>query len=38
VLKLAEVWLETNDPLPAALAQPVYIRNDVAEKPNLGSE
>ena len=33
VLKLAGAWLETNPPLPAALAQPVYIRNDVAEKP-----
>ena len=33
VLKLARDWLKQNDPLPAALAQPVYIRNDVAEKP-----
>lgn len=33
VLELAAAWLETNEPLPAALAQPVYIRNDVAEKP-----
>ena len=35
VLRLAEAWLQTHDPLPAALAQPVYIRNDVAEKPVL---
>lgn len=33
VLRLAEAWLQTHDPLPAALAQPVYLRNDVAEKP-----
>jgi tRNA threonylcarbamoyladenosine biosynthesis protein TsaB len=36
VLALASAWLEENEPLPPALAQPVYIRNDVAEKPNLG--
>jgi len=35
VLRLAEAWLQTHEPLPAALAQPVYIRNDVAEKPTL---
>jgi tRNA threonylcarbamoyladenosine biosynthesis protein TsaB len=35
VLRLAEAWLQTHDPLPAAQAQPVYIRNDVAEKPAL---
>jgi tRNA threonylcarbamoyladenosine biosynthesis protein TsaB len=35
VLRLAEAWLQSHDPLPAALAQPVYIRNDVAEKPVL---
>lgn len=33
VLRLAEAWLQTHDPLPAAQAQPVYIRNNVAEKP-----
>lgn len=33
ILRLAEAWLETHVPLPAALAQPVYIRNDIAEKP-----
>ena len=36
VLRLAEAWLQTHEPLPAALAQPVYIRNDVAEKPASG--
>lgn len=36
VLRLAEAWLQTHDALPAALAQPVYIRNDVAEKPASG--
>lgn len=34
VLALAGRWLEHNEPLPAALAQPVYIRNDIAEKPS----
>lgn len=34
VLALARRWLEHNEPLPAALAQPVYIRNDIAEKPS----
>ena len=33
VLQLARGWLETNQALSAALAQPVYIRNDVAQKP-----
>ena len=33
VLQLGRHWLEANEPLPAALAQPVYIRNDVAHKP-----
>jgi tRNA threonylcarbamoyladenosine biosynthesis protein TsaB len=34
ILRLAEDWLATHAPLPAALAQPVYIRNDVAVKPD----
>lgn len=33
VLKLAQAWLKGNQALPAALAQPVYIRNNVAQKP-----
>lgn len=33
VCRLARGWLEDNKPLPAALAQPVYIRDKVAEKP-----
>jgi len=33
VSHLAEAWLEHNKPLPAAQAQPVYIRDKVAEKP-----
>lgn len=33
VIRLARDWLEKNEPLPPALAQPVYIRNDVAQKP-----
>ena len=31
--RLAMDWLQENEPLPAALAQPVYIRNEVAVKP-----
>ncbi len=31
--RLAVRWLENNKPLPAAQAQPVYIRNQVAIKP-----
>jgi tRNA threonylcarbamoyladenosine biosynthesis protein TsaB len=31
--RLAVRWLESNKPLPAAQAQPVYIRNKVANKP-----
>jgi len=33
VCRLAAAWLEHNKPLPAAQAQPVYIRDKVAEKP-----
>lgn len=33
VSRLAARWLENNKPLPAAQAQPVYIRNQVAIKP-----
>ena len=33
VSRLAARWLESNKPLPAAQAQPVYIRNKVANKP-----
>jgi tRNA threonylcarbamoyladenosine biosynthesis protein TsaB len=33
VLRLAWDWLKDNEPLPAGLAQPVYIRNNVAQKP-----
>ena len=33
ILRLAEAWLRDHDPLPPALAQPVYIRDQVAEKP-----
>jgi len=32
--KLALNWLETHEPLPAGLAQPVYVRNNVASKPS----
>jgi len=32
VSRLANGWLKQNNPLPAALAQPVYIRDKVAEK------
>jgi tRNA threonylcarbamoyladenosine biosynthesis protein TsaB len=35
ILRLAEAWLQDHDPLPPALAQPVYIRDQVAEKPTL---
>ena len=31
--KLALKWLESNEPLSAGLAQPVYVRNNVASKP-----
>jgi tRNA threonylcarbamoyladenosine biosynthesis protein TsaB len=33
VLALAREWLLSHEALPPALAQPVYIRNDVASKP-----
>ena len=33
VARLALGWLEHNQPLPAARAQPVYVRNKVADKP-----
>jgi tRNA threonylcarbamoyladenosine biosynthesis protein TsaB len=33
ILRLGERWLQSHDPLPAARAQPVYIRDKVAEKP-----
>lgn len=34
ISRLAARWLENNQPLPAAQAQPVYIRNQVAIKPS----
>jgi len=34
VLALARQWLKTHEPLPPEQAQPVYIRNTVAEKPS----
>ncbi len=37
ISQLAARWLENNQPLPAALAQPVYIRNQIAIKPSQGS-
>lgn len=33
IARLALKWLETNEPLAAGLAQPVYVRNKVANKP-----
>lgn len=33
LMPLALDWLNQNSPLPAELAQPVYVRNRVAEKP-----
>jgi len=36
VIRLARDWLLHNEPLPAAQAQPTYIRNHVAEKPAAG--
>lgn len=34
IARLALDWLVSNEPLPAAQAQPVYIRNNVADKPS----
>jgi len=33
VLQLAQEWLKTNGPLAPEMAQPVYLRDDVAKKP-----
>jgi len=33
ICKMAIQWLESNEPLPAGHAQPVYVRNNVASKP-----
>jgi tRNA threonylcarbamoyladenosine biosynthesis protein TsaB len=33
LLPLAENWLKTQQPLPADQAQPVYVRDQVADKP-----
>ena len=33
VIRLAQDWLRSNEPLSAELAQPVYLRDDVAQKP-----
>lgn len=33
ICKLALAWMTDNEPLPAGLAQPVYVRNKVASKP-----
>jgi len=33
IARLAVAWLADNDPLPPVRAQPVYVRNDVATKP-----
>lgn len=33
ILKLAKEWLRSNKALPAELAQPVYLRDKVAQKP-----
>jgi len=34
LLSLAHIWVLQHEPLPAALAQAVYLRDNVAEKPN----
>ncbi|MCJ7815119.1 MAG: tRNA (adenosine(37)-N6)-threonylcarbamoyltransferase complex dimerization subunit type 1 TsaB [Xanthomonadales bacterium] len=36
ICKLALDWLTRNEPLPAGMAQPVYVRNKVASKPGPG--
>jgi len=33
LLELAHQWLQAHQPLPAAMAQAVYLRDDVADKP-----
>jgi tRNA threonylcarbamoyladenosine biosynthesis protein TsaB len=33
ICQMAIQWLKSNKPLPAGLAQPVYVRNQVASKP-----
>jgi tRNA threonylcarbamoyladenosine biosynthesis protein TsaB len=35
VCRLATSWLQSNEPLPPALAQPVYLRNEVASRPAI---
>jgi len=35
ILALAEHWLREQQPLPAAQAQPVYVRNQVATRPEM---
>lgn len=37
VVTLAEAWLTSNAPLPAEQAQPVYLRDKVADKPGEGA-
>jgi len=34
MIPLAEHWLQSHEPLPAGQAQPVYLRDKVAEKPS----
>jgi tRNA threonylcarbamoyladenosine biosynthesis protein TsaB len=36
LLELARQWLQHNEPLPATMAQAVYLRDDVADKPKPG--
>lgn len=38
ILKLAKQWLLNNKALPAELAQPVYLRDNVAQKPKPAGE
>jgi tRNA threonylcarbamoyladenosine biosynthesis protein TsaB len=35
LLSLAKQWLQHHEPLPAAMAQAVYLRDDVADKPAI---